>query len=89
MLCLSSRYQQSTLSKEEKEDHLAAGLGPIEVSFRRDGDHTHFTRKILEAFPRLGSAGEGYLLLKSAAGGNGIHNLIQIPISSAGYTPNT
>ena len=66
--------------------HQMAGLGPKDVTFRRDRDYPHFSRKLAEESPPLGTAG-GYSLFTSAGGGNGSQALLDIPMGHLGYTP--
>ena len=63
-----------------------AGLGPKDVSFRKDGDRLHFSSRLQEEFPQL-RPDLGFYRLKAASGGNGVHELRQIPPSPLGYTP--
>ena len=85
-MCLSLRNQRNTLSRVERDQHTAAGLGPKDVTFKANGDHYHLTTSLKEAFPPLTNI-DGFYLLKATGGGAGINPLETIQPLANGWTP--
>ena len=83
-ICLANHQKRTTLTKTERDHHLAAGLGPKEVTFTSINDsYASFYATLVEAFPQVADVG-GFLLYRASSGGNGVH-----PIDTASMKPCT
>lgn len=85
MCVLSNVNESSTPTREHLDDLKCGGLGKKRIVFNKNGDHSHFIKKLEEEFPKLKSQNGAIEVLRSAAGGAGNCPITPIPMGTQGY----
>lgn len=85
MCVLSNVNESSTPTREHLDDLKCGGLGKKRIVFNKNGDHSHFIKKLEEEFPKLKSQNGAIEVLRSAASGAGNRPITPIPMGTQGY----